>query len=353
MGEMTRRRLTACWCVGALLLAAAGGPPPAAADEVERASSWHWHASAATALMLSRDQLDWLAYDKPGFLFDLQVGYALLPWLDVQVGSAFGVFISDRKDGGLAAPTIGALARWPDASVAPYAFADIGGAFTGALLLPMVRAGIGLDVPVGGGFRLGPVISFGNVIYSDAPGSSTDARYIAIGISGMYAREPVRQEAKRVVPPPPPVAAPRTVVVREPGSTVELMKLVDRAVPGRTDQVELLAPVLFAFDSDELEPVGVAMLHEVAHSLGERSDLELIEIRAYADARGSADYNKALAGRRGQRVYDWLVEHGVEPARLTIAPLGAEDFVETGADETAHEQNRRVVFRVLRITEKP
>lgn len=131
------------------------------------------------------------------------------------------------------------------------------------------------------------------------------------------------------------------------------MQLVDRAVPGRTDQVELLAPVLFAFDSDALEPVGIAMLHEVARELNKRPDLELIEIRAYSDARGSAEYNRALAERRGQRVRDWLIEHGVAADRLSIAPLGAAEPVEAGDGEAAYEQNRRVVFRVVRKAEAP
>jgi outer membrane protein OmpA-like peptidoglycan-associated protein len=343
MGGMARRRLSAL--LG--LLSLWGGPQLVAAQEFAPRSAWHVRAGASGALMISRDQLDWLAYDRPGLLADLQLGYAVLAWLDVQVGSSFGVFLSEQHNGGLAAPMIGALARLPSASVTPYAFADFGGAFTGALLLPMLRAGIGLEVQVSDSLRLGPVLHFGSVLYSDDPGHSTDARYVAIGLAGVYSHVPARPQPRKLAPPPQPRAAPPPIVVREP--SVEILKLVDQAVPGRTDRVELLAPVLFGFDSDALEPVGVAMLHEVARSLAERTDLEQIEIRAYSDARGAAEYNRELAARRGQRVYDWLVEHGVEPARLTVAPVGSGEFVETGDAETAHEQNRRVVFRVLRI----
>jgi outer membrane protein OmpA-like peptidoglycan-associated protein len=345
---MVARRLTA-WLGLALLLSAA--PRPVAAQELGRASSWHVRAGAAGALMLSSDQLGWLAYDKPGLLAEIQVAYSLLPWLDLQVGTTLGMFFSDLDNGGLAAPLLGVLVRLPDSLVTPYVFADLGGAFTGALLLPMLRLGIGLEVPLSEAIRLGPTLNFGNVILSDAPGNSTDARYIAIGISGTWTHAPARPIARSArVARPQPAAAPRVIVVREPST--EILKLVDRAVPGRTDQVELLAPVLFAFSSDQLEPVGVAMLHEVARSLAERTDLELIEIRAYADARGSAEYNRDLAARRGKRVYDWLVEHGVDPARLSVAAVGASEFVETEDRESAHEQNRRVVFRVLRIGEK-
>jgi outer membrane protein OmpA-like peptidoglycan-associated protein len=271
----------------------------------------------------------------------------------VQVGSALGVFLSDQDNGGLAAPTLGMLLRLPNAALTPFAALDFGGAMTGTYLLPMLRASIGLELPIAASWSLGPVLGLHNVFNADDPGNSTDATYISLGLTLLYAKNPPPRPAPRkaAAAPPPPPPPPRVVVVREP--SVDLLQLVDNAVRGRTDRVELLAPVLFAFDSDELEAVGVAMLHEVSRELQARKDLELIEIRAYADARGSLDYNRELAERRGKRVFDWLVEHGVEPQRLTVAPLGAADPVEAGSDEGAHQQNRRVVFRVLRTAGEP
>jgi OmpA-OmpF porin, OOP family len=87
----------------------------------------------------------------------------------------------------------------------------------------------------------------------------------------------------------------------------------------------------------------------VARELAARSEIELVEIYGYADERGSAEYNESLSGRRAQRVFDWLVEHGVAPERLQVAPQGARDPVESGTSEGEYEQNRRVVFRVLRM----
>jgi outer membrane protein OmpA-like peptidoglycan-associated protein len=115
--------------------------------------------------------------------------------------------------------------------------------------------------------------------------------------------------------------------------------------------MELLAPVLFAFDSDTLEPVGVAMLHEVLSLLKTRPDIELLAILGFADKRGSSDYNKQLSTRRAERVRGWLVEHGIAKERLTVQTQGASGFVEAGESEVEHEQNRRVIFRVLRLVE--
>ena len=113
--------------------------------------------------------------------------------------------------------------------------------------------------------------------------------------------------------------------------------------------MELLAPVLFAFDSDALEPVGVAMLHEVASLLKSRPDIELLAILGFADKRGKSEYNRELSTRRAERVRRWLIEHGIAPERLTVQTQGASGFVEEGDSEAEHEQNRRVVFRVLRL----
>jgi OOP family OmpA-OmpF porin len=137
----------------------------------------------------------------------------------------------------------------------------------------------------------------------------------------------------------------------EPGEDV--MVLLERALPAQHAQVELLAPVLFRFDSDELEPIGVAMLHEVAHVLEVRTDIELLQIQGYADARGSDDYNRQLSERRAQRVLAWLIEHGVSSDRLSIAGQGEASPVEAGSSEDSLEQNRRVIFRVLRLSEPP
>jgi outer membrane protein OmpA-like peptidoglycan-associated protein len=143
------------------------------------------------------------------------------------------------------------------------------------------------------------------------------------------------------------------VYVPEPSDPREIEHLLERALPAPSERVELLAPVLFAFDSDVLEPVGVAMLHEVAGVLKQRADIERLAIQGYADKRGSAEYNRALSLRRAERVKEWLVAHGVAPERLEVQPEGASGFVEPGESELEHQQNRRVIFRVLKLAEEP
>jgi OOP family OmpA-OmpF porin len=144
------------------------------------------------------------------------------------------------------------------------------------------------------------------------------------------------------------------VYIQEPSDPQEIERLIEQALPTPpSERVELLAPVLFAFDSDVLEPIGVAMLHEVANLLRQRVDIEQVAIEGYADKRGGDDYNRALSQRRAERVKEWLVAHGIAEQRLVVQPEGASGFVEPGESEAEHEQNRRVVFRVLKLAEEP
>lgn len=328
------------------------------AQDIQR--SLHLRTSAGGALMVSRDQRSWLRYDNPGVLGDVQLAYTVQPWLDVQLGATGGVFLSHQA-GGLAAPVVGALARLPMRAATPYALVDLGVGFTGNILRPFARAGVGLEFALTRNLRVGPNLGLGVVTQWNSPGYSTDALFAWFGLSCSYwptalpapQRDPLSL-LREPAPQPEPAAAPQTPEPPPPPAehppsppSPQLVDLLDRAVP--TQRSELLAPLLFAFDSTLLEPGAIAMLHEVARVLNsERADVELLEIVAYADARGSSEYNRELSRRRAQSVLDWLVEHGVARERLQISAEGAVDFVEPGDEDSNHQQNRRVVFRILR-----
>jgi outer membrane protein OmpA-like peptidoglycan-associated protein len=314
-------------------------------------------ASLAAAAMISRDQLGRLGFDSIGGVGDVQVGYAVLPWLDVRAGVGAGAFAGAGRAGGLLAPLLGAALSWPNESIRPWLEADVGPGFTGALLRPLFRAAIGADFRLSTMLTLGPVVGYSHLFQTNHRGSSTDARFIWFGIAlGLgpalkrqvtesvhwRTRERTHQQNTTTTvqsdPEPPP---PSTVTAPSP----ELMALIETALP--TQRSEWLAPILFAFDSAELQPQGVAMLHEVATELQHRPNLRLLEIQGYADSRGDAEHNLKLSERRAAAVFAWLVAHGVAPERLRIAAEGASQFVEPGRDESQHEQNRRVIFRVI------
>ncbi len=324
--------------------------------------------------MMSRDQYRLLGYDKPGLLSDLQVMYPALPWLDLQVGLSGGIFktkaprpggVPPRKPetGATVAPLLGLTFRYPHTQLSPFVFADAGPAFTGEYVRPELRVGTGLDIRLSRGVYLGPILGYTQIRQKTGKYYTDSARFLWAGITlSVRPEPPVKNEPKTQLverwnerpraPAPPPEPPPYEPVNVPQVDDNELRILLEHAVPVQVVRTELVAPVLFKFDSDTLEPVGTAMLHEVARTLTERTDLKLVAIEGYCDRRGSDEYNLDLAMRRAQRVFDWLVDHGVAPERLRVTPAGATAFVEHEDHEDAHQQNRRVIFRVLE-TEQP
>jgi outer membrane protein OmpA-like peptidoglycan-associated protein len=316
--------------------------------------------SGGPALMISADQVGRLGFDTIGIVGDMQVGCELMSWAEAHLGSSGASFPSKKIAGGLLAPTAGAGIHTPSKDVRLYVQLDFGAGFTGTLLRPFLRTGAGFDVRLSEALTVGPVVGYDHVFQHARPNASTDARFFWAGASLTFRPAALRQAAAPAPAPVPPPVPPRVIVrtVSAPpppppaiAPSEHLLELMDRVLPKTEVETSLLAPVLFRVDSDELEPTGVAMLHEVAQTLEARPELELVEIEGYADLRGTPEHNLDLSQRRAQRVLDWLIEHGVAADRLRIAAHGATAPVEQGGAEVVHEQNRRVVFRVLRLRE--
>jgi outer membrane protein OmpA-like peptidoglycan-associated protein len=348
MWTLVGRNRALCRSLGLVCLLLTVAAPARAQSFVQKLQL---RLSAAGALMMSKDQRGYLDYRRPGLLSDLQLEYHANNWFGVQLGAAGGAFLSGGEAGGLLAPMLGIIGKLTLPSCIPYLAIDVGTGFTGHLARPFGRARLGLDLPLGPGWRLGPALGFDLVTQTDGPDFSTDAVYAWVGVSLAYRllpSPPVRVAGVR--PARPPVIREREPIYEEhppAAPSHELVQLLDQAV--HLERSELLAPVLFEFDSVELEPSGLAMLHQVARLLNsERKDIRRLQILAYADARGSEEYNRKLASRRAEHVLEWLVAHGVARERLEASGQGAVDFVEQGSSEPEQQQNRRVVFRILR-----
>jgi outer membrane protein OmpA-like peptidoglycan-associated protein len=315
------------------------------------------HAEEArfSVTMLSTDQLGRLRYDQVGVLGSTHVARSLLSWLELSLGISGGAFLSSsRSTGGLLAPLFGPMFKLPLARMQPYFCMLAGPGITGAVVRPFFDLSVGLEVRATRRVSLGPAVGYGHLVQFENKGSSTDARYMWVGLSlrAQRVRETPAAPPKPAPPRPMPEPAPEPAV-HESVDDGELLTLIERTLPTPEARLELLAPVLFRFDSAELEAVGVAMLHEVSHVLRTRTDIALLEIQGYADQRGNPGYNLTLSERRAQAVLEWLVAHGVARERLTIASAGESAPVEAGSSEGEHEQNRRVIFRVLRLEKAP
>lgn len=352
-------------------------PCSSAAEDVQTdlLKRFGMRVNGAGAFFLSRDQLDWLGFKRPGVFAELSFSMLVRSWLSAELGGSIGIFKSgggaaaDLKElapvveapGGLLAPWLGLRAHSTKRRLVPFLSVNFGPGFSGDLVRPLLQGSVGADINVGLGTSVGPVVGFSRLFQKNTPGASTDALFLWVGLTFAYRalpEEPVVREkhthsVERVIEVRRVVEHDiqrETVYVPAPAVPVdnnELDELLDRALPAPRERVELLAPVLFAFDADTLQPLGVAMLHEVAEVLKRRVEIELVGIQGYADKRGSEDHNRALAKRRAERVKKWLTDRGVTAQRLMIVE-GEKGLVEPGESEPEHAQNRRVIFRVLR-----
>jgi outer membrane protein OmpA-like peptidoglycan-associated protein len=64
-----------------------------------------------------------------------------------------------------------------------------------------------------------------------------------------------------------------------------------------------------------------------------------------SDSIGSDSYNLKLSERRAESVRSYVVDRGIEAARLTARGLGESQPIADNASEEGRARNRRVLFR--------
>ncbi len=243
----------------------------------------------------------------------------------------------------------------PGRTVSPYLFLGGGGAYgfgndeanklnTGGYVLEYLwkdsklfwaaRGGLGLD------FRLSDAVSLlleGNVNMLPDRFNSKNANHpdwqfnalagLKINLGKSYGRtEPVYYDPKPV-PPPAPAPAPAPAPKPEPAPVV-------------VKEFPALPSIHFAFDSDVVDTQKYATeLATIVSVLKEFSDTD-VEITGYTDHRGSNAYNDGLSLRRAEAVKKYLVEQGINAARLATSGAGKDP--KTSGQEALTIQARRV-----------
>jgi peptidoglycan-associated lipoprotein len=137
-----------------------------------------------------------------------------------------------------------------------------------------------------------------------------------------------------------------------------------------------LPNILYDFGKWDLRPESMISLDKLVETLIDNPNVT-IELMSHTDSRDTEEYNQDLSQRRAQVVVQYLIEKGIEPARLSAKGYGestpkvvdalilaqnpflktgttlTEQYINTLANdeqkEIAHQINRRTEFRVLRI----
>ena len=105
--------------------------------------------------------------------------------------------------------------------------------------------------------------------------------------------------------------------------------------------VTMPSGLLFDFDSSTLRAASMKDLANLANTLTDMSDTELL-VAGHTDSVGSDDYNMKLSERRAQAAANYLMTKGVSGSRINVKGLGESEPVASNDSAAGRQQNRRV-----------
>ena len=103
--------------------------------------------------------------------------------------------------------------------------------------------------------------------------------------------------------------------------------------------------VLFATNSDKLNPTTHTTIEQLGHSLLS-VDIEHLRIEGHTDNYGTDAYNDDLSLRRANAVASVLEQSGMIAANLRVRGLGKLDPIADNNTPTGQSENRRVAIIV-------
>ena len=123
-----------------------------------------------------------------------------------------------------------------------------------------------------------------------------------------------------------------------PGAKVERV--------GEGIQVTFESGLLFDFDSDRVRQEAATNLRNLASSLGEYPNTDLL-IVGHTDSDGPDSYNWNLSERRATSAANYLASQGVARTRLRTAGRGETEPVTSNDTDAGRQQNRRVEVAIF------
>jgi outer membrane protein OmpA-like peptidoglycan-associated protein len=105
-----------------------------------------------------------------------------------------------------------------------------------------------------------------------------------------------------------------------------------------------LENLYYGFDKFNLNTKSVADLDKIIEVMKLHPDIQ-VELKAYTDNRGPANYNMVLAKRRVLSAFQYLIKQGISRTRIIQTPVGEAEYIKdcntTPCSEDDHKLNRR------------
>ncbi len=145
--------------------------------------------------------------------------------------------------------------------------------------------------------------------------------------------------------PPVVVEEPEVVVVEEPEVVEIVEEVIDPIPTGPVEgsledfQVNVGDRVYFDLDQYRLSSDAQGILRRQAAWLSSYPEVNIL-VAGNCDERGTREYNLALGERRASVVKNYLVDLGVDPARVQTVSYGKERPIALGSNDGSWAQNR-------------
>jgi OmpA-OmpF porin, OOP family len=114
----------------------------------------------------------------------------------------------------------------------------------------------------------------------------------------------------------------------------------------RGDRIKILEPVPFGPQSATIVEQQSPVLQAILDVLAKHPEIKKLRIEGHSDNRGAADADRKLSAARAAAIMKWLVDHGIDPSRLTSEGIGPDRPVDTNETEAGRANNRRVELHI-------
>jgi len=121
----------------------------------------------------------------------------------------------------------------------------------------------------------------------------------------------------------------------------------------KSDSMHIIENIYYDYQKWDILPAAARVLDKVAEVVKADPHI-MIELDAYTDPRGAADFNMQLSQKRADAAVTYLITHGVPKARVTGKGLGKNHPINNCGDPNVHcseeefAVNRRTEFKLSR-----
>ncbi|MEM8544049.1 MAG: OmpA family protein [Cyanobacteria bacterium P01_H01_bin.119] len=113
--------------------------------------------------------------------------------------------------------------------------------------------------------------------------------------------------------------------------------------PPEPIQLQVPRNIHFGLDREDISAESAAVLNQIAAAMQTHPTL-IVDLHGHTDSRASDAYNQELALRRARSARAYLIQQGIDPARMTIRSLGETQLLTSERDRVEYARNRRVEF---------